>query len=191
MHKGKQGEIFAVAFMDLSGAYDSVCRELMFEKLHKLVGLSEYSLATLQCLYNNTLNTQCIVKGQYSLSEPFSVTSGVRQGCPLSTKKQSLPPVNWRWVEEGDGYVGRLQPHGQPLRVGVPSGLQCLVPYPYRLSTTLFNLFISNLHDYITQRCPGKGVRVRLPGGTRQHSVMADLGYADDIALCANQRTLV
>jgi hypothetical protein len=133
MHKGKQGEIFAVAFMDLSGAYDSVCRELMFEKLQKLVGLSEHSLATLQCLYNNT---QCIVKGQYSLSEPFSVTSGVRQGCPLST--------------------------------------------------TLFNLFISDLHDYITQRCPGKGVRVRLPGGTRQHSVITDLGYADDIALCAN-----
>ncbi len=39
--------------------------------------------------------------------------------------------MNWRWVEEGDGYVGRLhrlQPHGQPLGVG----LQCLVPYPYR-----------------------------------------------------------
>ena len=34
--------------MDLSGAYDSVCRELMFEKLQKLVGLSEHSLATLQ-----------------------------------------------------------------------------------------------------------------------------------------------
>ncbi len=33
-------------------------------------------------------------------------------------KKTSLPPVNWRWVEEGDGYVGRLQPHGQPLGVG-------------------------------------------------------------------------
>jgi hypothetical protein len=41
--------------------------------------------------------------------------------------------VNWRWVEEGDGYVGRLQPHGQPLGVGLPSGLQCLVPYPYRV----------------------------------------------------------
>ncbi len=24
-------------------------------------------------------------------------------------KKTSLPPVNWRWVEEGDGYVGRIQ----------------------------------------------------------------------------------
>ncbi len=132
MHKGKQGEIFAVAFMDLSCAYDSVCRELMFEKLQKLVGLSEHRLATLQWLYNTT---QCIVKGQYSLSEPFSVTSVVRQGCPLST--------------------------------------------------TVFNILISDLHNYITQRCPGKSVRVRLPGGTRQHSVITHLGYADDIALCA------
>jgi hypothetical protein len=44
--------------------------------------------------------------------------------------------VNWRWVEEGDGYVGRLQPPGQPLGVGLPSGLQCLVPYPYVMSAT-------------------------------------------------------
>jgi hypothetical protein len=50
----------------------------------------------------------------------------------LVSKTNSLPPVNWRWVEEGDGYVGRLQPPGQPLGVGLPSGLQCLVPYPYR-----------------------------------------------------------
>jgi hypothetical protein len=52
-----------------------------------------------------------------------------------SVTKNSLPPVNWRWVEEGDGYVGRLQPPGQPLMgVGLPSGLQCLVLYPYRIT---------------------------------------------------------
>ncbi len=47
--------------------------------------------------------------------------------------------MNWRWVEEGDGYVGRLQvqPPGQPLGVGLPSGLQCLVPYPYRAMLVL------------------------------------------------------
>jgi hypothetical protein len=47
-------------------------------------------------------------------------------------KINSLPTVNGRWVEEGDGYVWRLQPPGQPLGVGLPSGLQCLVPYRYR-----------------------------------------------------------
>jgi hypothetical protein len=35
-------------------------------------------------------------------------------------------------VEEGDGYVGRLKPPGQPPGVGLPSGQQRLVPYPYR-----------------------------------------------------------
>ena len=121
MHRGKQGEIFAVAVMDLSGAYDSVCRELLFDKLQNMVGLSVHTLSTLQCLYHNT---QCLVKGQFSLSEPFSVMCGVRQGCPLST--------------------------------------------------TLFNLFISDLHTFITQRCPGMGVRVRLPGhpGSGQPSIV-------------------
>ncbi len=136
MHRGKQGEVFAVAFMDLSGAYDSVCRQLLFDKLLKLVGLSEHSLTLLRSLYHNT---KCIVKGQYSLSEPFTVLCGVRQGCPLST--------------------------------------------------TLFNLFISDLHSYITQRCPGLGVRVRSPGyvSNGHHSLLTDLGYADDIALCVNK----
>jgi hypothetical protein len=53
-------------------------------------------------------------------------------------KQNSLPPVNWRWVEEGDGYVGRLQPPGQPMGVGLPSGLQRLVPYPYRCCAPCF-----------------------------------------------------
>jgi hypothetical protein len=39
-------------------------------------------------------------------------------GKVLGMEKNSLPPVNWRWVEEGDGYVGRLQPSGQPLGDG-------------------------------------------------------------------------
>ncbi len=97
-----------------------------------MLGIAPYCILCTY-IYNNT---QCIVKGQYSHSEPFSVTCGVRQGCPLST--------------------------------------------------TLFNIFIADLHAYITQRCPRLGVRVRLPGGTGQHSIITDLGYADDIYLCAN-----
>jgi hypothetical protein len=50
----------------------------------------------------------------------------------VAPKNNSLPPVNWRWVEEGDGDVGQLQPPGQPLGVVLPSGLQRLVPYSYR-----------------------------------------------------------
>ncbi len=45
--------------------------------------------------------------------------------------------MNWRWVEEGDGYVRHCSPPvGGPLKLPQEtpvSGLQqCLVPYPYR-----------------------------------------------------------
>jgi hypothetical protein len=40
-----------------------------------------------------------------------------------ATKNTSLPPMNWRWVEEGDGDVGRLQPSGQPLGVALTTAL--------------------------------------------------------------------
>jgi hypothetical protein len=52
-------------------------------------------------------------------------------------KNNYLPPVNWRWFEEGDGYVRHCSlPAGGPLDLpqGNSSGLQlqCQVPYPYR-----------------------------------------------------------
>jgi hypothetical protein len=77
----------------------------------------------------------------YAVAKTLVVATMMRRGAETDAilqvghslgKNNSLPPVNWRWVEEGDGYVGRLQPPGQPLGVGLPSGLQCLVPYPYR-----------------------------------------------------------
>jgi hypothetical protein len=68
-------------------------------------------------------------------------------------KKNSLPPLavlNWRWVEEGDGYVGRLQPPGQPLGVGLPSGLQCLVrPYPYHDMKCVLRKHRSTVSRYV------------------------------------------
>jgi hypothetical protein len=47
MQKAGEGNIFGVAFMDLSGAYDSICRDMLFEKLKSLVGLSDHTLRTL------------------------------------------------------------------------------------------------------------------------------------------------
>jgi hypothetical protein len=67
--------------------------------------------------------------GQYQRPNKREGRQGGEWPIKVARKKNSL---NWRWVEEGDGYVGRLQPPGQPLGVGLPSGLQCLVPYPYR-----------------------------------------------------------
>jgi hypothetical protein len=66
-------------------------------------------------------------------------------------KTNSLPPVNWRWVEEGDGYVGRLQPPGQPLGVGLPSGLQAVpgpVPLPYYITLHYITLHTMDSSTY-------------------------------------------
>ena len=82
MQRGKKGKIFAAAFMDLSGAYDSVNRELLFYKLQHSVGLTSHSLGLLRSLYTDN---QCIVKCGLSYSHPFAVGCGLRQGCPLST----------------------------------------------------------------------------------------------------------
>ena len=69
------------AFMDLSGAYDSVDRNLLFTKLEGL-GMAAHSISTLRSLYEAT---QCIVKAHQGTHAPFQVGCGLRQGCPLST----------------------------------------------------------------------------------------------------------
>jgi hypothetical protein len=138
MRKAKYGKLFATAFMDLSGAYDSIDRNLLFHKLQKHIGLSDHTLSTLRSLYNNT---QCIVKSSQGTSQPFAVNCGLRQGCPLST--------------------------------------------------TLFNLFIHDMHVRLQRSCRDCGVRYRCAPAedgseASLHPLLTDLGYADDIALCAN-----
>jgi hypothetical protein len=56
MHKAKQGGIVGAAFMDLSGAYDSVDRELLFNKLASM-GATPQTIAVLRSLYtDNQIN---------------------------------------------------------------------------------------------------------------------------------------
>jgi exonuclease III len=133
MKNAKVGGKFCAAFMDLSGAYDSVDRSLLFAKLEGL-GMAAHTVNTLRSLYEGT---QCIVKAHQGTFAPFPVGCGLRQGCPLST--------------------------------------------------TLFNLFIWDLHARLAQT--GSGVKLPCkptPEGTAQHTLLSDLGYADDYSLCAS-----
>ena len=69
----------------------------------------------------------------------------------------------------------------QPFSVGC--GLRQGCP----LSTTLFNLFICDLHKHLVENCPGHGVKFRCkPDADGSVSVkeVTDLDYADDVALC-------
>jgi hypothetical protein len=84
LHDAKRAnasKIFAAAFMDLSGAYDSVNRNLLFDKLVN-IGVQPHTIKLLKSLYTNN---QCIVKCAQGTAQPFLVHCGLRQGCPLST----------------------------------------------------------------------------------------------------------
>jgi hypothetical protein len=131
MQRAGVGSSFGVAFMDLSAAYDSIDRNLLFKKLRQL-GMSDHSIRTLQYLYHNTA---CMVKCDNGLAAAFSVLTGLRQGCPLST--------------------------------------------------TLFNLYIWDMHNYLVENARGVGVRVQ--GTSSDESMLVtDMEYADDANLCAS-----
>ena len=56
-HMPAKQRVFAVAFMDLSGAYDSVDRGLLFWKLEHQLGVAAHTLQTLRSLYSGTSST--------------------------------------------------------------------------------------------------------------------------------------
>jgi hypothetical protein len=60
MNRAGVGTKFGVAFMDLSAAYDSIDRDLLFAKL-KHRGMSDHSINTLKHLYQNTTCIVCEV----------------------------------------------------------------------------------------------------------------------------------
>ena len=83
-HMPAKQRVFAVAFMDLSGAYDSVDRGLLFWKLEHQLGVAAHTLQTLWSLSSVAPPAQANVDG-CCCSLPFGVVCSLRQGCPFST----------------------------------------------------------------------------------------------------------
>ena len=69
-----------LAFLDISKAYDSVNRELLWRKLSSL-GIGGEYLNTLKSLYTDD-SVDCMVNG--ILTRPIFLRRGLRQGCALS-----------------------------------------------------------------------------------------------------------
>ena len=69
-----------VAFVDLKKAFDSVDRDLLWLRLGHY-GISGKFLDLIKCLYRDT---EYCVRVNDTVTEPFPVTSGVKQGCLLS-----------------------------------------------------------------------------------------------------------
>ena len=69
-----------VVFLDIRAAFDSVCRTMLWSCLIKK-GVPPKYVSLLQELYRHTTGR---VRAYGVLSQSFKVTSGVRQGCPIS-----------------------------------------------------------------------------------------------------------
>ena len=69
-----------LAFLDISKAYDSVNREVLWKKLSSM-GFGGRFLASLKSLYTNDC-IDCMVNGR--LTRPIFLRRGLRQGCSLS-----------------------------------------------------------------------------------------------------------
>ena len=75
-----------VCFVDFSKCFDSIDRTLYFEKLQK------YGIPYRFCmiLKNILQNTKCYIRSGDSLADPFTTTTGLFQGCSLSSIGFSL-----------------------------------------------------------------------------------------------------
>jgi len=77
--KKDKGKLYAF-FSDLKAAFDTVDRSLLYDKMKKL-GIREEQINAIRNIYNETSN---VVKINNLTSEPFWITVGLKQGCPLS-----------------------------------------------------------------------------------------------------------
>ena len=76
-----QKEDTFTCFIDFKKAFDCVSRDLLWERLEKRFGLSSNFLLAVKALYEDVV---CSVNVNNTLTDWFSVNSGVKQGCILS-----------------------------------------------------------------------------------------------------------
>jgi hypothetical protein len=122
-------------FLDLKGAYDRVCRPLLWSVLER-VGVQGTMLAAIQGLY---ATSSIAVQVEGNAGKPLPSVRGVRQGCPLSpTLFGLLADGLSRCLEGCAGRAGVPTPSGWVatslsyaddfcLMADSPSGLQVLI----------------------------------------------------------------
>jgi len=70
----------ALILFDFEAAFPSISQEFLFESL-LLLGMPQSFINVVRCLY---FKNACLIKLKGQVFEGFEMTSGVRQGCPLS-----------------------------------------------------------------------------------------------------------
>lgn len=95
-----------IAYVDLSKAYDSVSHEYLFKTLEK----SGFSDEFVNLMKKVSTGNICSVITPYGNTETYTLSRGVRQGCPFSTVLFSLllEPC-FRWIDEETGFSIEMQ----------------------------------------------------------------------------------
>ena len=70
----------AILLLDFRKAYETVSRDFLFEVM-RYFGFADYFITMIRNLHHNT-TARIVVNGL--LSDPISVLTGIRQGCPLA-----------------------------------------------------------------------------------------------------------
>jgi exonuclease III len=99
----RHGQPTVMVFIDFAAAFDSVHRESLWSVLRKC-GVPELLVQILRDMYSNA---QSCVRANGSLSTPFEIQTGVRQGCVLSPMLFNLV-LDWilaKSVLETDGVI--------------------------------------------------------------------------------------
>ena len=79
------------AYVDLKAAFDSLDRSVLWSLLQG-IGVPTKLISILKDLYSNTT---CRVRAEGSMSDPFSTTSGVRQGCVAAPNLFNIAVDYW------------------------------------------------------------------------------------------------
>jgi hypothetical protein len=162
------------AFMDLSGAYDSVNRPRLWSKLEHL-GFHPNTMVVFQHLY---ANNQGRVKVAGKLTVPLPVDCGLRQGDPLSVTLFNL------YIRDLPEFIhSRVPDAGVPLDRGLgptTTGAAAGMAVPGFAASP-----ISAAHPHgLTAGASTTAAAVPPDADVRLTALrITDLGYADDIAL--------
>ena len=100
IRKSKKEKTY-LAYLDVSKAFDTVCRDTLFKHLWKM-GIQGKTWKIIKMLYSKVANT--VVFGQLE-SDLFEVTNGLKQGCVLSPCLFNMVMVNLDDMLNGHGGI--------------------------------------------------------------------------------------
>jgi hypothetical protein len=152
LHRKKRRPLFT-CFVDFRKAFDSVPRQILWQRLHD-IGVKGRMLFAVQALY---VNVSFGLKMAGLVSPPFPSNTGVRQGCPLS------PFLFGVFIEMFDEQVRAKMPNVGPM-LGWNEGSHCPLLF-YADDVVLLSSNVDDLQKLLNELaefCDNNGMQVNL-----------------------------